>query len=196
MPTHPLRPITIKPGPSGWILVELPYSHERVEKIKTITGRKWHEKDHCWAIPRTKRTIERLKALFSGDQIIFNPPSAQKKKTNPVGWQPAIRVAPGPKSELIDTFKNILQQEAYSPHTIKVYLLHARRFLKVINKMPSDINEEDIQNYLNQLLVHNTETYTSQAIRALKSLCRLALHKSHHFLHSAFPPRTKPRTEA
>jgi hypothetical protein len=196
MPIHPLRPIIIKPGPSGWIFVELPYSHERLEKIKTIAGRKWRETDHCWAIPRTARTIERLKALFSGDQIIFNPQSTQKKKTNPVGWQPAIRVAPGPKRELIDIFKNILQQEAYRPHTIKIYLLHARRFLKAINKMPADLNEADIQNYLHQLQTHNTETYTNQAIRALKSLCRLALHKPPHFLHNAFPSRTKHHAQS
>jgi len=196
MPTYPLRPITIKPGPSGWILVELPYSHERVEKIKTISGRKWHENDHCWAIPRTTRTIERLKALFSGDQIIVDPQVSQKKKSNPLGWQPAIQVALGPKSELINTFRTILQQKAYSPHTIKIYIFHARRLIKALNKMPADLNEEDIQNYLRQLQTHNTENYTSQAIRALKSLCRLALHKSPDFLHNAFPPRTKPHSQS
>ncbi|MFT5369892.1 MAG: hypothetical protein ACI8V2_004871 [Candidatus Latescibacterota bacterium] len=187
---HTLSPITIKLGPSGWIFVELPYSTERVLKIKTITGRKWQEDLHCWAIPRTARTVERLKALFSGDQIIVDP-QLFKKKTKPAGWQPAIRVSPGPPSDLVFTFTNILQQEAYSPHTIKIYTFHTRRFLKAFKKTPSDLQAEDIKAYLHQLQTHNTQTYTNQAIRALKALCRLALHKSPEFLGRAFPPRAK-----
>lgn len=188
MPTHTLRPITIKPGPSGWLLVELPYSPERVAKIKTISGRKWQENHHCWAIPQTARTIERLKALFSGDQLIIEP-QIKQKKSKPVGWQPAIRVAPGPHHELIQTFTNILQQKAYSPHTIKIYTFHTRRFLKTFKKDLIDLQAEDLQTYLCHLQEHNTETYANQATRSLKTLCRLVLHKSPEFLQAAFPKR-------
>ena len=193
MRPNTLRPITIKPGPSGWLFVELPYSAERVEKIKTISGRKWNDELHCWAIPRTKRTLTRLKALFSGDQMIIAP-QVLKKPPKPLGWQPALRVAPGPPSDLLHTFTTILQQKAYSPHTIKIYSFHTKRLLKKIKKMPTDIQAQDIKAYLHHLQTHNTETYTNQATRALKTLCRLALHKSPEFLHQAFPPRAKNHT--
>lgn len=185
-----LRPITIKAGPTGWLFVELPYSPERVAKIKTISGRKWQDDQHCWAIPRTKRTIDRLKALFSGDQLSIAP-QLLKKSEKPLGWQPAIRISPGPLSDLLHQFTHILQQKAYSPHTIKIYTFHTRRFFKEVKKMPTDIQVQDIQRYLHTLQNHNRQTYTNQAIRALKTLCRLALHKSPEFLHQAFPPRAK-----
>lgn len=192
MSNHTLRPITVKPGPSGWIFVELPYSHTRLQKIKTISGRKWIENQHSWAIPRTIRTIERLKALFSGDQMVLDP-TLYKKKSKPVGWQPAIRVAPGPPSDLLRTFKDILVQEAYSPHTIKIYTFHTRRFLKALKKTPNDLQPEDIKHYLHQLQTTDqaAETYARQAIRALKALCRLALNKPPEFIQNAFPPRAK-----
>ena len=195
IPDATLRPITVTPGPSGWIFVELPYSHERVQKIKTISGRKWNDHRHCWAIPRTIRTIDRLKALFSGDQIILDP-ELFKKKSKPIGWQPAIRVAPGPASDLLRTFKDVLVQEAYSPHTIKIYTFHTRRFLKALKNTPTDIQPQDIKYYLQHLQTKDkaAETYTRQAIRALKALCRLALHKPPEFVHEAFPPREKNST--
>lgn len=186
------RPITIKPGPPGWILVELPYAPERVQKIKTIAGRKWQENLHCWAIPRTGRTVTRLQALFSGDQLIIAP-ELRVPTAKPVGWQPTIKIPPGPPSDLLHTFKEVLEQKAYSPHTIKIYTFHTRRFLKKLKKTPTDLQPEDIQTYLYHLKTQDlaAETYLNQAIRALKTLCQLALHKSPEFLQTAFPPRKK-----
>jgi hypothetical protein len=159
-----------------------------VERIKTIVGAKWRQEDQCWVIPRTARTVERLNAVFSGDQIVLDS-QVLKKKPNPTGWQPAIRVPPGPRGDLVRTFTNILRQEAYSPHTIKIYTFHSRRFLKACNKMPADLQTQDFRTYLYHLQTHHAETYTHQAIRALKALCRLTLHKSPEFLRVAFPPR-------
>jgi len=36
-------PIQVKPGSAGRLIVLLPYSSERMAKIKTIAGRRWHE---------------------------------------------------------------------------------------------------------------------------------------------------------
>lgn len=38
----PTDPIQIKPGEAGRLIVLVPYSPERVAKIKTVTGRRWH----------------------------------------------------------------------------------------------------------------------------------------------------------
>lgn len=186
----PRSPIRIKAGPTGWVWVELPYTPERLQKIRTIPERKWLESHHCWAIPRTKRTLERLQALFSGDQIIIDS-QLKGKKQNPKGWQPAIRVAPGPATDIVRTFTHILKQKAYSPHTIKIYTFHTRRFFKKMPHTATDLQPQDIRQYLNQLEIQDnaTETYLNQATRALKALCRLALHKSPEFLKTAFPSR-------
>jgi len=40
-----VAPIRIRPGESGRLIVVLPYAPERVEKIKTIPGRRWHSEE-------------------------------------------------------------------------------------------------------------------------------------------------------
>ncbi len=60
----PANPIQIKPGGAGRLIVLLPYSSERVAKIKTVIGRRWHQGEKCWTIPRTDETLTRLLALM------------------------------------------------------------------------------------------------------------------------------------
>ncbi|MDA0710660.1 MAG: phage integrase N-terminal SAM-like domain-containing protein, partial [bacterium] len=159
----------------------MPYSPDRLEKIKTLTGRKWDETHNCWAIPRTKRTIARLKALFSGDQILVDR-KLKGATPKPLGWQPAFVVSPGPPADLLRVFEEILRREAYSPHTIKIYTFHARRFLRASGKMPADLSPMDFLTYFHRLENQNAAAYVRQAVRALKTLCRLALVKSPEFV--------------
>ncbi|MDP6039465.1 MAG: phage integrase N-terminal SAM-like domain-containing protein [Candidatus Latescibacteria bacterium] len=191
------RPIHIIPGPTGWVLIKLPYSPERVEKMRTIPTRKWDDTQKCWAIPKTARTINRLKALFSGDQIIIDPELLGHKPTHP-GQRPPLRVAPGSAHDTVRSFAEKLRKEAYSPHTIKIYTRHAARLLKKTRLLPADITSEHIEHYLQNLKNREraSNTYHNQAIRALKAFCKLGLHKSDAFLKAAFPPRKKPREEA
>lgn len=42
---EPTGPIQIKPGEVGRLIVRLPYTPERVAKLKTIDGRRWHPKE-------------------------------------------------------------------------------------------------------------------------------------------------------
>lgn len=190
-------PIHIIPGPIGWVLVKLPYSRERVEKIRTISKRKWDDTQKCWAIPKTARTIDRLKALFSGDQIILDPGLFGPKPTHP-GQRPPLRVSPGSSHDAVRAFAEMLHKEAYSTHTIKIYTRHAVRLLKKTRLLPADITSEHIEYYLQSLKNKEraSNTYHNQAIRALKIFCRLGLHKSDAFLNAAFPPRKKQREEA
>ena len=194
MPT--LSPIQIKPGPIGWIWVVLPYSPDRLEKIRTFAKRIWNDDHKCWAIPRTARTVDRLKAIFSADQIIIDPNVHHPQPTH-LGRRPSIRVAPGSAHDAVRFFATTLRKEAYSTHTIKIYTRHAGRFLQTTQILPADIVSEHIKIYLQALKHkdHATPTYYSQAIRALKSFCKLGLHKSDAFVKEAFPPRKKPREE-
>ncbi|HID87208.1 MAG TPA: integrase, partial [Anaerolineae bacterium] len=48
----------------------LPYAPERVAKIKTIPGRRWHPEEKYWTVPRTDGMVERLLDLFAGEEVL------------------------------------------------------------------------------------------------------------------------------
>ena len=54
-------------------MVHLPYSPERVEKIKTVAGRRWHIQEKHWTVPHDAKAVERLLQLFSGEQVLVAP---------------------------------------------------------------------------------------------------------------------------
>ena len=45
-------PIRVEPGEAGRLIVRLPYTPERVAKIKTVDGRRWHGPEKYWSVPR------------------------------------------------------------------------------------------------------------------------------------------------
>ncbi|MCS6862082.1 MAG: hypothetical protein NZT92_17395, partial [Abditibacteriales bacterium] len=61
--------IIIKGGSSGRLMVALPYTAERVEKIKTIPGRRWRPEEKCWSVPDAGGMLQRLLTLFAGEQV-------------------------------------------------------------------------------------------------------------------------------
>jgi hypothetical protein len=53
----PAQPIRIKPGDTGRLIVQLPYSLDHVAKIKSMAGRRWHAKEQHWTVPQGKGTL-------------------------------------------------------------------------------------------------------------------------------------------
>jgi len=47
-----MLPIQIKAGKAGRLIVLLPFSLERLAKIKTIAGRAWDASNKYWTVPR------------------------------------------------------------------------------------------------------------------------------------------------
>ena len=66
MPTDPIR---MRPGEEGRLIVHVPYSPDHVAKIKTVVGRRWHQQEKHWTVPRTDRTIAQVLALFPGEPV-------------------------------------------------------------------------------------------------------------------------------
>ena len=192
----PTLPIHIRSGPSGWILVELPYTEERLVRIKTLTGRTWNAEHKCWAIPRTAQTLDRLLALFSGDQVVVDP-AVRKAPAKHPGQRPPLKLGPGSASEAVDVFQNVLQQNAYSRHTVNIYLLHVKRFFIKVEQTPQELEPETVLSYLQGLITQEdiSASYQNQSVRALKSFLTLALHKTPEFLQEALPPRKKRWSE-
>jgi integrase len=63
--TVPTDLIQIRPGEAERLIVLVPYSPERVAKIKLVAGRRWHPKEKYWTVPRTDGTVASLLACES-----------------------------------------------------------------------------------------------------------------------------------
>lgn len=61
--------IQVRPGEAGRIIVLIPYSPERVAKIKTVPGRRWHPTEKYWSFPDTPETIEKILRAFEGEEM-------------------------------------------------------------------------------------------------------------------------------
>lgn len=64
-----MSPVVIKPGPSGRLMVIVPYDPQRVARIKTIPGRRWHPQGKYWTVPDTEETLAYLLTLFAGEPV-------------------------------------------------------------------------------------------------------------------------------
>jgi len=65
--------IILKGGSNGRLMVALPYSVERVARVKSTSGRRWHPKEKCWSVPNTEGMVEGLLTLFVGEQVEVDP---------------------------------------------------------------------------------------------------------------------------
>jgi integron integrase len=72
-PDTGVAPIVIRPGTQGRLIVVVPYSPERVAKIKSVAGRRWHQAEKYWTVPHTEGTLRHLLALFAREQIELDP---------------------------------------------------------------------------------------------------------------------------
>jgi hypothetical protein len=68
---------------SDRITVSFRYDPQRVEKIKTIDGCKWHKDEKCWSFPNTDGTIEKISVVFEGEEIHLDP-ALQAELPHPV----------------------------------------------------------------------------------------------------------------
>jgi hypothetical protein len=66
-------PIQIRPGEAGRLIVLVSYTPERVAKIKTIPGRRWHPNEQYWTVPHTDGALAHLFALFAGEPVAVEP---------------------------------------------------------------------------------------------------------------------------
>ena len=65
--------IQIERGPTGRLIVRVPYSTERLAKIKTIAGRRWHQGEQCWTVPHTDSMLSDLLTLFAREPVQVDP---------------------------------------------------------------------------------------------------------------------------
>ncbi len=175
----PLQPIRIRPGKAGRVAVVLPYTEDRVARIKTVSGSRWEFRERCWTVPRTARTVQRLLALFSGDQVEVDP-ALRTPKPEHAGQRPPFRVSPGFARDTLRALENELNARKYSPQTVKVYTLHIKRFFLHLKKTSRDITPGQVRIYLLGLAGRKgvSRSYQNQAVSAIRFLYKYVFRAS------------------
>jgi len=127
-------------------MVSLPYNSQFLEKIKTINGHRWNSNEKYWGFPNSNGTLEKILEVFGGEKIYIDP---------------AIQFG--------DLRRELLSRK-YSYKTVKAYIYFNRDFLNFIKKNPSEINNNDIKDYLVYLFEKKRASTSTlnQAINALK----------------------------
>lgn len=160
-----------------YLIVKLPFSKERVAKMRTISGRKWDNQNKCWRLPNTQKSHTALKNLF-GSQIQYVPQEA-----------PSPLLTPQQIQSLKDAERELYLLDR-SMDTHKSYLGNIRRFLCHAQKDPQDLTANDAQEFLLDILKgKKSRSYANQNISALKHLYCKVLRKPFDF--DQFLPRPK-----
>ncbi|MDO9289884.1 MAG: site-specific integrase, partial [Thermodesulfovibrionales bacterium] len=163
-----------KDGP-GIISVKFRYDPLRVEKVKSVPRHKWHPAEKYWRFPNDSGTLEKILKVFEGEEIHIDPAlQAQKPSTSVIARTGATKQShPSPDALLKHEFEDLrreLLSRKYSYKTVKGYIYYNRDFLNFTDKGPSEVNDDDVKDYL-LYLAEEKESATAtinQAINALK----------------------------
>jgi len=166
---------SLKPGikilklDSDRLSVSFPYNLIFVEKIKTIKGRRWHPDSKYWSFPNTNGTLEKILKIFEGEKIHLDIILQSKFLKKPESHcEPRARR--GAKQSHFEDLRRELLSRKYSYKTVKAYTYYNIDFLNFTGKKTTDINDNDIKDYLLHLAEEKqfATSTLNQAINALK----------------------------
>lgn len=165
--------IRVEPGEPGRLVVRLPYTAERVEKIKTLRGRRWRPDLRCWTVPDREDMVPSLLALFMGEQVDVDP-SLRIGDARSADTQSEV------KAPLLERLRQAIRARHYSPLTEKAYVSWADRFISArAGGRAEDWGEAEISRFLTSLAVdgHVCADTQNQALNALLFFFRHVLMK-------------------
>ena len=137
-----MEPIRVRPGEPGRLKILLPYSPERVEKIKTVSGRRWHKEEKYWSVPHFDKAVEKLQQLFAGEQVLVSPGAGQPQAPR----EPELSQAQAEQvSDLLKRLRGAARARHFSPSTESTYASWTDRFLRRhAGKPPEQLGEAEI----------------------------------------------------
>jgi len=156
--------------------------------VKTIDGRQWHPDEKHWSFPNKDDILEKILKVFGDKEVEIDPvlkTAASKIKDTP---SPLEGEGQGEGYHFEDLRRELVSRK-YSYKTIKGYLYYNKDLIRYIGKSPSEIDDEDIKDYL-VYLAEEKEAATStlnQAINALKFYYGTMLKKK--FMYEVKRPR-------
>jgi integron integrase len=163
-------PIRVAPRPDGRLTVHLPFSPERVAKIKSVPGRRWHPDSKTWSVPDGPGALDRLRALFAPEAI--DAPDAPRQSHAPA---PPRNAPPSRAPEdLFERLRSAIRSRHYSPRTEDAYLHWTRRYLEAAETPLEARTEADAARFLSRLAERAGVSASTQN-QALNAL--LFLHK-------------------
>lgn len=75
---------------SGMITISFPYDPLRVEKVRTIEGRKWHKDKKYWSFPNTDGILEKILEVFKDEEIQIDPALQAKLSSSSIRQNPTL----------------------------------------------------------------------------------------------------------
>jgi len=130
---HKGETVKISKDTSGRITVAFSYSSDRVAKVKTIEGYKWHPKEKYWSFPYSNDILEKILSVFGGENIHIDPAlqvSVYAKADTLLPYQ-----------QIIEALKKELKLRRYSQKTQKAYLHHINRYMRHFREDPKKLDE-------------------------------------------------------
>lgn len=193
----PVNPIQIKPSDAGRWIVRVPYSTERLAKIKTLVGWRWHQGKKCWTVPHTDSMLEHVLALFPGELVEVDPslrPVRAPDHREPPHEPQSPQVAPHIPT-LLDQVRQAIRARHFSYRTEDAYVGWIRRFITSNhNRHPTEMGEAEIGHFLSCLAsdAHVSASTQNQALNALLFLYREVLGKEIGYVNGVVRAK-KPR---
>jgi site-specific recombinase XerD len=159
-------PVQIRNGGENQILVRFPDRADLTALVRAVPGARWQQRQRCWALPVTadaREVVRRL--LFVASEPA--PPSASSV-SSPRDTDRDAHEDDAVIRKLIEE----LTLRRYSPRTRKVYVHHARAFLRHAGEPLSQLNAPHVREYLLDRATDDrvSTAYHAQAISALRFL--------------------------
>lgn len=161
--------IRVRPGESGRLIVQLPYSPDYVAKIKTVAGRRWHAREQHWTVPQGEETLGALLSLFTGKTVEVDPALGAVKARDQGKPSSALLV------RVLADLRTAMKSRHYSRRTEQAYGHWVSRFLHFHQgRPPAEMAEADINRFLTHLAVTKkvSASTQNQALAALLFLYR------------------------
>ena len=179
MPTDLIR---ISPGDEGRLIVRVPYSSDRVAKIKTVDGRRWHQQEKHWTVPRTEQTITQVLALFTGElvEVESSLRPANVSGTGQSSHESASNHAMAINLKLLDQVRQAIRTRHYSYRTEEAYVGWIRRFILFHDKRhPAEMGAIEVSRFLTSLAVDRrvASSTQNQALAAILFLYKDVLDR-------------------
>jgi len=133
----------IKKDMSGRIIVSFYYDPLLVANIKTIEGRRWHPAEKHWSFPNRDDMLEKILKVFGDKEVQID---SVLQSTLPKDSS-ADDKAKQEQSQFEDLRREFVSRK-YSYKTVKGYIYYNGDFLGFTGKEPSEVNDDDIEDYL------------------------------------------------